>query len=244
MLAGPRVDHVRADPPHPADRWPGPRARRVRDADGGRVPRRRRPRERRALGRRALLGAAARGLVLLRAARRDQPDLGADDRRALGGARRWPGSPATGTRRGSPTLSVRGRRRDGPAARRPRRPAGRRAAAPPRSPLPRRARGARARRSSRSRSPTRAPRSCARPTSSPAGDLLATDAVTVGGQILRLASAYDDLPRGARRRRTRSTRCPPDPASSTTVGCSTPSSGWCRRRPSAEARAGRSRRPR
>jgi HD-GYP domain-containing protein (c-di-GMP phosphodiesterase class II) len=26
-----------------------------------------------------------------------------------------------------------------------------------------------------------------------AGDLLATDAVTVGGQILRLASAYDDL---------------------------------------------------
>ena len=67
-----------------------------------------------------------------------------------------------------------------------------------------------------------------------AGDLLATDAVTVGGQILRLASAYDDLREEPRRRTRRSTRSPPDPGSSTTAECSTPSSAWSPPTPSAD----------
>ena len=77
---------ARSHPPASARRRFRSCADRVGDADGDRIPRRRRSRERGSVGRRPVLGPAPGRVVLVRAARGDQSNLGADDRRALGRA--------------------------------------------------------------------------------------------------------------------------------------------------------------
>ena len=97
-----------ADRRPPAQRAGRSRQRRVdragfvRGAHGRRIRRSQRPRRSRRLGSAAVLDPAARNLVLVRAARLDQPHLPADDRGAGDGARaRWRRA-AWATRSGSP----------------------------------------------------------------------------------------------------------------------------------------------